>query len=305
LPCERLFYLPLYVFTDIKPFIVHAGEKADQERDVNMIEQGIGSSKILLFRNLYGYKEIKHFVSNRSGGVSKTPFDSMNLGLHVGDDREDVINNRKILASCLNIDFKNMTIAEQTHSGNVAVISEEQRGKGNLCHKNSVSNSDAMVTDVKNICIIILVADCVPIIFFDPQRRVIGVAHAGWRGSVRAIASHTVNTMVRQFGSLPEDIVAGIGPSIGPCCYKVGPEILSQVRATVKGADDSIKNEAQDGTGYLDLWDLNLRQLLKEGILAKNIEIAGICTAHNRQDFFSYRANTGETGRFGAGIELC
>jgi len=276
-----------------------------RERDVNMIEQGIGSSKILCFRNLYGYKEIKHFVSTRSGGVSKPPFDSMNLGLHVGDEREDVINNRKILASYLNIDFKSMTIAEQTHSGNVAVISEEQRGKGHTCHENSVSNSDAMVTDVKNICVAILVADCVPIIFFDPQRRVIGVAHAGWRGTVRSVAANTVNTMVKRFGSLPEDITVGIGPSIGPCCYKVGPEVLSQVRAIFKTAPDFIKNESRDGTGYLDLWSLNSMQLLNEGVLEKNIDIARICTAHNQQDFFSYRANMGETGRFGAGIELC
>lgn len=274
-------------------------------RDDSMIKGNIGASKVLFFRNLYDYKEIKHFVSTRLGGVSTAPFDSLNLGLHVDDDREKVIKNRKRLLASLNIAFKDMTITEQTHSGNVAVISEEQRGKGNTCHENSVSNSDAMVTNAKNVCIVVLVADCVPIILFDPIKKVIGVAHAGWRGTVKSIASHTVNAMVRQFGSLPEDIVAGIGPSIGPCCYRVGPEVLSRVRARVKDADDSIKNEGRDGSGFLDLWDLNFKQLLRGGILEKNINTARLCTSHNQQDFFSYRGHKGETGRFGAGIELC
>ena len=270
-----------------------------------MIEQKIGLLTILFFKSLFNYKEIRHFVSTRSGGTSKAPFDSMNLGLHVGDEQNDVINNRKKLVSSLGIAFKDITIAGQTHSGNVAIISEKDRGKGHACHKNAVSNIDAMVTNQKNICITILVADCVPMLFFDPYRKVIGAAHAGWRGTLKFIAANTVNTMVKKFGSLPEDIIVGIGPSIGPCCYQVGPEVISQVKATFNPAASLIKNEFRDGTGYLDLWNLNLRQLLNEGILKKNIEIAGICTAHNQEQFFSYRGEKGETGRFGIGIELC
>jgi len=130
-----------------------------------------------------------------------------------------------------------------------------------------------MVTDVKNICITILVADCVPLLFFDPQRKIIGVAHAGWRGTLRSIAANTVNTMVRTFSSLPEDIVVGIGPSIGPCCYKVGPKVISRV-------DDILHK--------------------REGF----VELARICTQENTDLFFSYRHEHGDTGRFGAGIIL-
>jgi YfiH family protein len=271
----------------------------------HMIEQKVGLLTILFFKNLFNYKGIRHFVSTRSGGTSKAPFDSMNLGLHVGDEQNDVINNRKRLVSSLGIAFENLTIAEQTHSGNVAIISEKHRGRGHACHKNAVSNADAMVTNLKNICITILVADCVPILFFDPCRKVIGAAHAGWRGTLKFIAASTVKAMVKKFGSLPEDIMVGIGPSIGPCCYQVGPEVLSQVKETLNPAASFIKNEFRDGTGYLDLWNLNFKQLLNEGVLEKNIEIARICSGHNQEQFFSYRGEKGETGRFGVGIELC
>ncbi|MFO8163344.1 MAG: peptidoglycan editing factor PgeF [Thermodesulfobacteriota bacterium] len=269
-----------------------------------MIERNIGSLKILFFRNLYTYKEIKHFVSTRLGGTSRHPFYSMNLGLHVGDDRNNVINNRRLLVSNLNIAFENLTFADQTHSGNVAIISEKQRGSGHSCYSNSVSNSDAMVTDVKNICITILVADCVPMLFFDPQRKIIGVAHAGWRGTLRSIAANTVNTMVRTFSSLPEDIVVSIGPSIGPCCYKVGPEVISRVDDILHKREGLVAHKSDDGTGYFDLWKANVDQLLSAGIEKKNIELARICTQENTDLFFSYRHEHGDTGRFGAGIIL-
>ena len=116
-----------------------------------MIEQKIGLLTILFFKNLFNYKNIRHFISTRSGGVSKAPFNSMNLGLHVGDEQNDVINNRERLVSSLGIAFENLTIAEQTHSGNVAIISEKDRGRGHACHKDAVSNVDAMVTNQKNI----------------------------------------------------------------------------------------------------------------------------------------------------------
>ncbi len=269
-----------------------------------MIERNIGSLKILFFQNLSTYNEIKHFVSTRLGGTSRYPYYSMNLGLHVGDDRNNVINNRRLLVSHLNIAFENLTVADQTHSGNVVIISEKQRGRGHSCYSNSVSNSDAMVTDRPGICLVVLVADCVPLLFFDPSNRAIGVAHAGWRGTLRSIAANTVNTMVRTFGSLPEDIVVGIGPSIGPCCYKVGPEVISRVDDTLHKREGLVVNKSDGGTGYFDLWKANVDQLLSAGIEKKNIELARICTQENTDLFFSYRHEHGDTGRFGAGITL-
>jgi YfiH family protein len=162
-----------------------------------------------------------------------------------------------------------------------------------------------MVTNVADICLIVLVADCVPILLFDPRKKVIGVAHAGWKGTFKYIAKNTVRTMEKAFGSSSKDIIIGIGPSIGPCCYKVGPEIISQTKDVFHAANEYIINESGDGTGYFDLQKANLKQLLHAGIEGKNIETTSICTCHNPGLFFSYRHQKGYTGRFGAGISLC
>ena len=270
-----------------------------------MIEYKTNVLTLFLFKKLYHYKDIIHFVSTRKGGFSKPPYNSLNLGLHTGDDIKDVINNRKLLASAVGTEFNRYTFAKQTHSGNVIIVSGNLAGSGSSSQKTAINNTDAMITNVPGVCLIILVADCVPMLFYDPFKKAIGVAHAGWRGTLKLIAANTVNTMMKKFGSLPEDILVGIGPSIGPCCYKVGPEVLSQVKTIFSPASCFIKHECKEGTGYLDLWNLNCRQLLNVGVPEKNIEIAKLCTAHNQENFFSYRGNKGETGRFGIGIELC
>ena len=270
-----------------------------------MIEKKTGLLNILFFENLSGYKEIRHFVSTRKGGFSKSPYKSLNLGLHVGDDPENVLKNRKRLANSIGIPLGHFTIARQIHSGNVTVILEESRGKGCSNHNDAISSTDAMVTNVPDICLIILVADCVPMLFFDPVRRAIGVAHAGWQGTLKFIGLHTIRAMEKAFGSSPRDIIAGIGPSIGPCCYKVGPEVISQVENIFHTKKEYILNESKDGKGYFDLWEANLRQLLHAGIERNNIEMAMKCTCHNPDLLFSYRHQKGDTGRFGAGITVC
>jgi YfiH family protein len=269
-----------------------------------MIKKKIDLLEILFFENLSACKEIRHFISTRKGGVSKPPFDSLNLGLSVGDDPDNVLKNRKRLAAKIGIPLRHFTIGEQIHSGNVTIISEESRGKGSTNNKEAINVADAMVTNVADICLVILVADCVPMLFFDPVQKAIGVAHAGWKGTLQLIAQKTVMAMEKAFGSLAEDIVVGVGPSIGPCCYRVGPEVISQVDNTFHTTKELIVNKFDDGTGYLDLWLANLKQLLHAGIERKNIELARICTRENPDLFFSYRHQQGDTGRFGAGITL-
>jgi polyphenol oxidase len=269
-----------------------------------MIEKYAGSLTILFFKNLLAQRTIRHFVSTRTGGFSEFPYDSLNLGLHVGDDRDRVLKNRERLAEAVGIPFHQFTIARQIHSGNVRIVSDELRGSGSTDLENAVADTDAMVTDTPGICLIVLVADCVPLIFFDPSRRAIGVAHAGWRGTLKSIASNTVSAMTEAFGSSSGDIMAGIGPSIGPCCYRVGPDVISQVKSVFRGRNDFIVNESKGGEGYLDLWKANLEGLLRAGIERQNIEIAGRCTCHEHDLFFSYRSQRGDTGRFAAGIVL-
>jgi YfiH family protein len=270
-----------------------------------MIEKDMDLLRLLFFENLKEYKEIRHFVSTRTGGFSNPPYYSLNLGFHVGDDPERVLKNRKRLANSIGIPLDQFTMARQIHSGNVTIVSEELRGKGCTNQEDAINATDSMVTDVPGICLIVLVADCVPMVFFDPSKKVIGVAHAGWKGTLRFVARNTARVMERAFASSPRDIIVGMGPSIGPCCYKVGPEVISQVEDTFGTKKGYIANESGDGKGYFDLWMANLEHLLHAGIQRENIEMAKICTCHNPDLFFSYRHQRGSTGRFGVGITLC
>ncbi len=270
-----------------------------------MVVKKIDLLHMLFFENLLRHKEIRHFVSTRKGGFSSPPYHSLNLGFHVGDDPENVLKNRKRLATTTGIPLNQFTIARQIHSGNVTIVSEGLRGKGCTNHEEAINATDSMVTDVPDICLIILVADCVPMLFFDPPRKAIGVAHAGWRGTLRSVAGNTVSAMQRAFDSSPHDIMVGMGPSIGPCCYRVGQEVISQMENTFGTKKGYIVNESRDGKGYLDLWEANREHLVHAGIQRKNIEMPKICTCHNPDLFFSYRHQRGNTGRFGAGITLC
>ncbi|UCH08235.1 MAG: peptidoglycan editing factor PgeF [Deltaproteobacteria bacterium] len=267
-----------------------------------MIKEEKGLLMVLSFENLAKRKNIRHFISTRLGGHSNSPYNSLNLGLHVGDNPDKVLKNRKRLAEAIGIPLDQFTIAKQIHSGTVTVISEAMKGRGSTNHEDAVEATDAMVTDVPGICLIILVADCVPMLFFDPARNVIAAAHAGWRGTLQSIALHTVRAMKKHFGCSPHDILVGMGPSIGPCCYEVGPEVIARVKAMFPSYQHCIRRESKDGKGYMNLQKANRDQLVRAGIRRENIETANQCTSHNAHIFFSYRHQHGETGRFGAGI---
>jgi len=255
-----------------------------------------------LFENLSRKRGIMHFISTRDGGVSKPPFDTLNLSFNVSDDPEHVLSNRKLLSSALGFKLEGLTVAKQVHGNKVALVTDKMRGKGSIDHSSALDDTDAMITNTPGIMLMIQVADCVPLLFFDAKRKVIAVAHAGWRGTVLSIAKHTVESMVKRFRSDPRDIYVGIGPSIGPCCYEVGHEVIKEVEKNLKNAKDLIK--VKYGSAYFDLWEANKRQLIDSGIPLSNIEVSGICTNCNSNTFFSSRAGKGVTGRFGAGIML-
>lgn len=265
-----------------------------------MITKTTDNLTALQFANLADDDSIRHFVTTREGGLSMPPYDSLNLGLHVGDDPARVIRNRSRLAAEMEIPPSYLTFAEQVHGSRVAVISQQMRGSGSSDYESSIRNADAMITNVEDVCLMILVADCVPILFYDPVRRVIAAAHAGWRGTVRRIASKVVEGMAESFGSNPTDIVAGIGPSIGPCCYHVGEEVITRVELHLGG--NFIHHDDQGRTDF-NLWEANHAQLRESGIPDGNIEVARICTCCSSNRFYSYRCED-VTGRFGAGIML-
>ena len=267
-----------------------------------MIEKKINSLSVWFFKNLFAYESIGHFVSTRSGGHGLPPYDSLNLSFNVGDDAEKVLKNRQLLAGALGIPLTSLTTAKQIHDSHVEVVTGETRGMGCTDYTGAISATDAMVTNVPNTCLMILVADCVPILFHDSSKGAIGVAHAGWRGTLKLIAKKTVRALQEHFGCLPQDIAVGIGPSIGPCCYEVGGEVVDEIEQVGTSGPDYITNRSQDGRRHFDLWGANLTQLVETGIPEENIETSRICTLHHPTSLFSYRHAKGETGRFGAGI---
>jgi YfiH family protein len=267
-----------------------------------MIEKKSNALSTWCFENLLGHEGVDHFVTTRRGGSSRPPYRSLNLSFNVGDDPERVLSNRMTLAQALGIALGNLTTARQIHDAHVKIVSEELRGKGSTDYQGAIDGTDAMVTNVPGICLMVLSADCVPILMWDPAKKVIGVVHAGWKGTLHLIARKTVKVFQKDFGSSPHDIRAGIGPSIGPCCFEVGSEVISQVRDRLGGGKKHIVQNLADKKGYFDLWRANQKQLVQAGVPGKNIELARTCTCDHADVFFSHRCEGGRTGRFGAGI---
>lgn len=239
--------------------------------------------------------------SCRFNGKSSIVNNTLNLALHVGDKQENVIYNRHLFAKAIGVNASSFTTCEQIHGNNVVVVSEKQIGAGALDLKDTILKTDALVTNLKQVPLLLFYADCVPILLYDKKKKVIGLAHAGWRGTVAGIAEKTVQTMINVFDSNVEDILVGIGPSIGQCCY----EIDDSVRNLAVGYEQFFKIVPKKNGHYLlDLWGYNVQILKNKGILQSNISIAEVCTAHNYDLFFSYRSEQGRTGRMGACIML-
>ncbi|MHB1002070.1 MAG: peptidoglycan editing factor PgeF [Armatimonadota bacterium] len=260
-----------------------------------MIENLTDTIKLMEFENLSAHNTIKHFVTTRTDGFSAPPYHSLNIGYHVADDPAKVTRNRTRLAVEIGMPLTSFTFAKQVHGNKVTIVTRQMKGKGATNWESAIDDTDALVTSEEDICLMVLVADCVPVLFFDPIKRVVGAAHAGWKGTALKIASAVVDTMISEFKSNPTDIIAGIGPSIGPCCYQVSDEIISEI--------DQSQGTGFVIDGYLNLWEANRSQLVSSGIPDKNIEVAQICTCCNSDTFFSYRHER-PTGRFGAGILL-
>jgi len=244
---------------------------------------------------------LKHFVTSRKGGVSSPPYNSLNLGLHTADNPAQVLTNRNLLAEGTGITPEKFLYASQVHSGDVKVIDQVAIESGILTHN---PRTDATVTALPGICLMVMVADCVPLVLFDPVKRVSAVIHAGWRGTVQHITSNTVRTMIQYFGCDPLDILAGMGPSIGPCCYEVGEEVRNVVEQSFGTSDGFLVYHNHSKKPHFDLWYANHRQLTDLGVKTENIETAGLCTKCRQDLFFSSRASAGLTGRFAAGIYM-
>ena len=231
-----------------------------------------------------------HAVLSRQGGFSQAPFDSLNTGGTVGDDPDAVLKNHQKVYETFGYPFDSRFDVWQVHGKDV-ICTDAPREPGTLHTK-----ADGILTQNPSVTLFMRFADCVPILFYDPTKKVIGIAHAGWQGTYKQVARETVEKMMACYDSRPADILAAIGPSICQHCYEVGQEPLDAFKQSFGDEHAQRYFQERDGSLYLDLWQANRDVLLAAGVT--QIETAGLCTAEHLDDWYSHRAEKGQTGRF-------
>jgi len=246
---------------------------------------------------------VAHGFTTRAGGVGKGPYQGLNTAFHVGDSDSHVKTNRALACQALGIDPGLLVAGNQVHGDIVRVVGENDKGRGAFSEKDALPGTDALATAAVGLPLASFYADCVPIFLLDPVNRVVALAHAGWKGTALSIGKKTVEKMAVAFGTDPRDCLAGVGPSIGPCCYEVDEQVISQFRGVISGLPD-LAGAVSPGKWKLNLWEANRRVLLAAGLKTENIVSACICTSCQSDLFFSYRAHKGKTGRMMAIIML-
>jgi len=243
------------------------------------------------FEHLAAFPEIQHGVFARAPGCSDAPFHRLNVSLAVGDDAQRVECNRRLVAGCMQAD--ELVFARQVHGDSIVVVDGRPVSPG-ASEETGLPAGDAMVTNQPGKFLAVTVADCQPILMYDPHRRLVANVHSGWRGSVANVLGRTLTLMAERFGCDPGDVRAGIGPSLGPCCAEfknyreeIPPELWSYRRDSVR----------------FDFWDMSRDQLMRAGVPQDQIQVSGLCTKCRTDRFFSYRAEK-TTGRFPAVIGL-
>ena len=238
--------------------------------------------------------QVSHAFTTRLGGESKPPLDSFNLGRHIEDEelRENAMCNRATLCLALDANFESLIVPGQKHTANVVEVTSES--------KQSLKDVDGVMTKQVRLPLLLHFADCVPIMLFDPVEHALCLIHAGWRGTAQTIVRRGVSTMIATYGSKPANIVAAIGPAIGPCCYPTSKEVALTLSKTVSGFDDLITGD--DRTPHPDLQMLNAMQLSESNVT--KMDLCDLCTACNSHIFYSHRQSGGITGRQGAFAQL-
>lgn len=261
-----------------------------------------GKLTYITFPRLEACGCVRHAFSTRLGGVSIGQYSSMNLSFLGGDSFENVEQNYRLLCDAVGIDISHLVLSRQSHTNNVKTVAAIHRGIGYT--KPSFTDVDGLVTGERGVALVTQYADCTPLIFCDPVKRVCATSHAGWRGTVSRIGEVTVEKMVREFGSRREDIIAAIGPAIERCCYEVDTPVYEQFEKSGINLDGVFMSGVDSEHFMLDLKRANKNILLSCGIRKENIDIADLCTCCNADVLHSHRATRGKRGNLAAIIEL-
>lgn len=301
-----------------------------------MIEQQCGDVCYMQFGQYQQFSELVHGIFTREGGYSQPPYHSLNVSLSSGNERyEDAVRNRFQVLQSLDIAEYTCATMWMIHSARVLNLDAQDwpDWRDDWPHRvyaldelgypagtrlqwtfKPRTQGDALITRQRGVALAMSTADCVPLLFYDPVTEAIGIAHAGWRGTARGIAAATVTAMSEQFGSRPADIHAGVGPSIGPCCYEVSAEVrelflgqrdfeelptdpLYRELVASSAVFETVQLPARESL-RLNLWETNRKQLLLAGLTPEHIELPDTCTSCAKDRFFSHRADEGRTGRF-------
>ena len=246
---------------------------------------------------------VKHAFSTRLGGVSKGNCSTMSFGFSLGDDEADVLENYRIFCEAFGTDCKNAVLSQQTHTANLKVVTAEDRGKG-IFRERDYSDIDGLLTNEPSLVLVTQYADCTPLAFYDPAKRVVATSHAGWRGTVQEIAARTVELMCDRFGCDPKDILCGIGPNIGSCCYEVDDPVIKEINKLPYLDLATCYTAKGDGKYMLDLKETNRQILVHSGINPENIDVSDLCTCCHPDLFHSHRATGGKRGTLALMITL-
>ena len=242
--------------------------------------------------------------STRLGGVSEGCFSSLNLSFDRGDDRAAVAENFRRMGEALGVRCEDMVLSQQTHTTNIRIVTDEDRGKG-ITRERDYTDIDGLITNVPGICLVTTYADCVPLYFLDPVKKVIALSHSGWRGTVGKIGKKTVELMHDNFGSDPADILAAVGPSVCQDCYEVSADVIDRFKEVFdQSAWDELFYEKPDGKYQLDLWKANEKIFLEAGIRKDHIAVTNVCTHCNSGLLYSHRAMGDKRGNLCAFLAL-
>lgn len=272
--------------------------------NTRMLEKNEQGIFYLQFDSLEDTGVVKHLFSTRIGGVSSGELGTMNLSYTRGDKKENVDENFRRIAKVMNCEMDDFVLSDQTHTTNIRIVTKKDKGKG-ITRKRDYQDIDGLITNEKGIVLSTFFADCVPLFFVDPIKKVIALSHSGWKGTVNKIGKRTVDTMCSEFGCKREDIITAIGPSICKDCYEVSEDVANQFKRAFDFKQlKQILEDKGNGKYQLDLWCANKEILLESGILLEHIRITDICTSCNRDLLFSHRASNGHRGNLGAFMSL-
>lgn len=284
--------------------------------DITMLQKKCDEVEYLQFQHLSQIDGFSHLFSTRLGGVSEGIFSSMNLSFTRGDKKEDVLSNFQRIAKVLDANINQFVLSDQTHTCNIIEVTKEDGGNG-LTKSLPYHDVDGLVTNVPGLVLSTFYADCVPIFLIDPIHKAIGLCHSGWKGTVLEIGFKTVMRMHDLYGSNPEDIYAGIAPSICQDCYEVSEDVIIEIRKTFdnhfegdfdKGYENDLCEKLfyakENGKYQLNLWNACEASLRKAGVLKEHIEMTDICTCCNKEYLFSHRASQGKRGNLGAFLKI-